>query len=171
MQPWLVTAMVALPICENTRRGAGNPVLDVMLARDAKAAGKEVAGLETAVSQLQAMASLPRDFHVQGLVDTLKLGPRRDDLFETMIVLYLAGETGMVWPLFKAIQPEGDDNGGLAAFERAMITSRNHTMAESAAALIEAGGAFIAVGALHLPGSEGLIELLRQRGYRIDPVQ
>ena len=46
------------------------------------------------------MASLPMDFHIKGLVDTLKLGDRIDDVIETMIVLYANGDTGMFWPLF-----------------------------------------------------------------------
>ena len=49
-----------------------------------------------------------------------------------------------------------------------MVTARNRTMAERAMPFIDAGGAFIAVGALHLPGEEGLIELLRKKGYRVE---
>ena len=37
-----------------------------------------MAGLETASEQLRAMASLPMEFHIRGLVDTLKLGDRMD---------------------------------------------------------------------------------------------
>lgn len=40
-------------------------------------------------------------------------------------------------------------------------------MAERAAPLLEKGGAFIAVGALHLPGKEGLIERFRALGYTV----
>ena len=36
--------------------------------------------------------------------------------------------------------------------------------------LLEKGNAFIAVGALHLPGAEGLVELFRQSGYKVTPV-
>ena len=37
----------------------------------------------------------------------------------------------------------------------AMITSRNRTMADHAKPILARGNAFIAVGALHLPGPEG----------------
>jgi uncharacterized protein YbaP (TraB family) len=40
-------------------------------------------------------------------------------------------------------------------------------MAERAAPLLAAGGAFIAVGALHLSGEGGLIERFRAAGYRV----
>jgi hypothetical protein len=29
------------------------------------------------------------------------------------------------------------------------------------------GGAFVAVGALHLPGEEGILRLLERQGYRV----
>ena len=106
MKPWMLSAMVALPACELARKAGGAPVLDVKLAEEAKAAGKPVEGLETVADQLRAMASLPLDFHMKGLVDTLKLGDRIDDVIETMIVLYQRGETGMFWPLFRAVLPE-----------------------------------------------------------------
>ena len=36
--------------------------------------------------------------------------------------------------------------------------------------LLEAGHAFITVGALHLPGERGILHLLEQRGYRVEAV-
>lgn len=171
MKPWMVAAMVALPACELARKAAGEPVLDMMLAARASEAGKELGGLETIADQLGAMASLPMELHVQGLVDTLKLGPMIDDVIETMVVLYLDGEPGMFWPFFKAALPADDGSvAGFAAFEQVMVTARNKTMAERAAPFLDRGGAFIAVGALHLPGWEGLVSLLEDAGYRVSAV-
>ena len=167
MKPWIISAMVALPACELARKAAGAPVLDVKLGEEAKAAGKALEGLETAADQLDAMASLPMDFHVKGLVETLKLGSRMDDVIETMIVLYQRGETGIFWPLFRAVLPSGEDEAGYAAFEATMVSERNKTMVERAEAILERGNAFIAVGALHLPGPQGLVSLLQKDGYTV----
>jgi len=172
MKPWMLSAMVALPPCEMARKSEGAPVLDVKLAEEAEASGKTLAGLETAEEQLQAMASLPMDFHIKGLVETLKLGDRMDDVVETMIALYRRGDTGMFWPLFRAVLPSGsEDQAGYAAFEETIVTSRNRTMAEKAEPLLAEGNAFVAVGALHLPGPEGLVELFRKAGYRATAVE
>ena len=171
MKPWLVAAMVALPECETARKQSGAEILDVALARQAEASGKELVGLETIVEQLEAMASLPMDFHVSGLVETVALGDRIDDVIETMIALYEEGRTGTVWPALRVLTPVATgDEGGYAAFERTMITSRNRTMAERVAPWLEEGGAFIAVGALHLPGEEGLAQLFENAGYTVTPV-
>ena len=43
-------------------------------------------------------------------------------------------------------------------------------MIDAALPLIDGGGAFIAIGALHLPGETGMIELLKQRGYTVTRV-
>lgn len=171
MKPWLVAAMVALPECETARKRAGAEILDIVLARRAQAAGKELVGLETIVEQFDAMASLPMAFHVRGLVETVALGARIDDVIETMIALYEAGRIGLVWPALRALTPAAtEDERGYAAFERAMVTARNRTMAERAAPWLERGGAFIAVGALHLPGQEGLANLFAEAGYKVTPV-
>ena len=173
MKPWMISAMVALPACEHARKAAGAPVLDAQLAADGEVAGKALGGLETIADQLGAMASLPMAFHIRGLIDTLKLGETIDDVIETMVVLYLSGDTGMFWPFFRAALPAGGDAdaAGFSAFEETMVTARNRTMAERAAPFIDAGGAFIAVGALHLPGEEGVIELLREKGYRVEAIR
>jgi uncharacterized protein YbaP (TraB family) len=170
MKPWILSAIVALPACEMARKAAGAPVLDVKLAEDGKAAGKKIDGLETVADQLGAMASLPMDLHLKGLIDTLELGDRIDDVIETMIVLYTKGDTGAFWPLFRAVMPDEADDSGYAAFEQAMVVERNKTMIRSAQPILAQGNAFIAVGALHLPGPDGLIELLRKSGHTVTAV-
>ncbi|MBX3529491.1 MAG: TraB/GumN family protein [Rhizobiaceae bacterium] len=173
MKPWIIAALVSLPACELARKSAGEPVLDILLAERAKERGIAVQGLESMVDQLEAMASLPMEFHVRGLVDTLKLGDGIDDVMETMLVLYAAGDIAAVWPFFRAVMPaqtEGDE-AGFAAFQEAMIVSRNKVMSEEAAPYFDAGGAFVAVGALHLPGADGLVELLRASGYTVTRVE
>lgn len=171
MKPWMLSAMIALPACELARKAGGAPVLDVKLAEDAKASGKELVGLESAADQLRAMASLPIELHMKGLVETLRLGDRIDDVTETMIVLYEREEIGMIWPLFRAVLPSAaGDEAGYTAFEETMVNARNKTMAAEAQPLLAKGSAFIAVGALHLPGERGLVELFRQAGYTVTPV-
>ncbi len=171
MKPWILSAMLALPACEVARQTAGAPVLDVKLAADAKVSGKDVEGLETAVDQLRAMASLPLELHMKSLVETMKLGDKVNDVNETMIVIYQHGDTGMFWPLLRAVMPEADDDAaGEAAFEQTMITSRNKVMAAHAAPILAKGNVFMAVGAMHLPGPEGLVEDFRKAGYIVTAV-
>ena len=54
-----------------------------------------------------------------------------------------------------------------ADFQNRLVVHRNHLMAERMQPYLKQGKAFIAVGALHLPGETGLLNLLEQRGYTV----
>ena len=128
MKPWILSAMVALPACEIARKTGGAPVLDIKLAQDAEANGKAVAGLETVGEQLEAMASLPLEFHLEGLVESCGGRPDRRD--ETMIVLYEHADTAAVAAVPAVLLPS---DGAKYAAEKAMITSRNAVRRNGAA--------------------------------------
>jgi uncharacterized protein YbaP (TraB family) len=51
-----------------------------------------------------------------------------------------------------------------------LLTRRNARMATRLGPILKDGGAFIAVGAAHLPGESGLLNLLEKAGYRVTPV-
>lgn len=175
MKPWLITTMLSAPACEMARKQSGIPVLDQKIAEDAKAEGKEVLGLERAIDQLKAMDSVPTEFHIQGLLGVLAIGDDVDDMFETMTELYLQGDTGKFKPLFEEAEKMapgvGTNTEGYAEFEQIMVDKRNKGMAENSAPILEKGNAFIAVGALHLPGEKGLVEEFRHMGYTVTPQQ
>jgi len=171
MKPWVVSSFVALPSCELARKAKGAAFLDMKLTQDAAAAGKNIKGLETLQEQLEAMASLSVEFHVKGLIATLKYADKTNDLMETMIELYLAGKPGWIKPLSLYAYPEENgDSFSIAEFEQKMITGRNHNMADRAKETMDKGNAFMAVGALHLPGKDGLVELFRAQGFTVTPV-
>ena len=56
------------------------------------------------------------------------------------------------------------------SFDDALIQNRNVVMAERMDKIIQEQKAFMAVGALHLPGENGVLELLRQKGYQVRPI-
>lgn len=172
MKPWILSSFVALPACEFARKARGASFLDMKLANDALADGKQLVGLETILEQIQALSDLPMAFHVQSLIDMLELGDRMEDVMATMIDFYLKGEIAMIMPMMKSI----DDNvakrqNEYDAFEQRVINDRNHVMADGATPHLEKGNVFMAVGALHLPGKVGVVELLREKGFTLTVVQ
>lgn len=167
MQPWVVAASVGLPACEIAEKRSGKPVLDAMIAGLAKEDGKELVGLETMKEQFEAIAGLPQDFHLQALKETLALGDTALDITQTMKQLYLDGHIGWVNPLLRVAAPKTSGSQGYADFQERLIDRRNALMAERARPYLAKGGAFIAVGALHLPGEKGLVEAFREMGYTL----
>jgi len=57
-----------------------------------------------------------------------------------------------------------------AAELQVLVTDRNRKWAEELPGLLKDGSAFIAVGALHLAGRDGLVSLLRNAGYTVTPL-
>jgi uncharacterized protein YbaP (TraB family) len=171
MKPWLLGTFLEMPPCELARHASGLAVLDEKLGKEAVAHGKKLEGLETAADQLRAMDSLPLSFHINGLVDTLALGDKLADVNTTMIDLYVKGDIGAIWPMLRAVSPgDAQDPTGYAAFQQTMIDARNKAMVEHAGPILARGNAFIAVGALHLPGPNGLVERFRRAGYTVTAV-
>ena len=173
MKPYIIASMVSLSTCELSRKANGMPFLDMKLAVDAQAAGKEVKGVETLQEQIEAMASLPMDFHVRALVSTARYPQYTADMMETMLQLYLDGQIGLVFPAGAYFAPEKNsgDFKDIAMFEEKLITQRNHHMADRADPMLAKGNVFMAVGALHLVGDQGVVELLRQKGYTATPIE
>jgi len=168
VRPWLVAVMLAMPECEVKRMGAGLQPLDSVIQDKAKARKVQVIGLETVEDQLRAMATVPDETQVIMLKATLKLHDRLTDLFETTLARYLKRDLGSIWALQIVLAEKlGYPRSALDAFEQQLVIIRNRKMRDGALPLIAKGGAFIAVGALHLPGKEGLVELLRAEGYTV----
>ena len=173
MKPWMIAGLVALPACELARKTSGVEFLDIKIANTATEQGKQLLGLESIGEQMAAMADLPIEFHIRGLVETIKLADLMPDIMATMTDLYLKGEIAQIMPVILAAGPEGtaDDIDGYAEFEKRIVRMRNHIMAERAAPILNAGNAFIAIGALHLPGEEGVVALLQDAGYTVTEVR
>jgi len=172
MQPWFLAVALALPPCVKRRMLQGEPVLDQKLYREALAAGKEVIGLETMDEQFAAIASLDNDAQLAGLVEAAELGlASLDAAYATMIELY-AEEKVALLPLLVRRMPEyGATSGSVEDMTASLLDARNHRMRDRLRPVLDRGGAFVAVGALHLSGTNGLVALLREDGYRVARVE
>ncbi|MGH2553057.1 MAG: TraB/GumN family protein, partial [Chitinophagaceae bacterium] len=63
-------------------------------------------------------------------------------------------------------------NSTSAAFDEKFLYRRNEIQAASIDSILRSGSTlFVGVGAAHLPGERGVIEILRQKGYKLRPVK
>lgn len=171
-RPWLVTMMLSISDCEQNRMKTGQLPLDARLAKETQARGLKTVGLETVASQLQALSGVPETDQVQILKSTVRYYHRIDDLMETLIQLYQRRELGAMWPLqLELAEKVGIGRQVYDSYEQALLTKRNFGMRDAALAHLAEGQAFIAVGALHLPGKNGLVSLLRGAGYTVTAVE
>lgn len=168
IRPWFVTMLLSVSECEKKKIASGALALDGRIEMDAKARGAELAGLETPASQLAAITSVPEDQQIQMLKAGLAYADRTNDTLETLIQMYLHRDIGAAMPFNIALAAKaGIPASAFDDFVRILLTERNAKMREGAVPLIEKGGAFIAVGAMHLVGPNGLVKLLRDQGYTV----
>ncbi len=171
-KPWIVTMIMSVSDCERTSIQQGARVLDMKIAEVGKARGLQVVGLETIPEQLQALAAVPEPQQLDMLRASLKFADRTNDMMETLVQLYLERKISAALPFQIAIAKQvGIGNEAFAGFQEKLLTERNIKMRTTAEPLLEQGGAFIAIGALHLPGKQGLVALLREAGYTVTPIE
>lgn len=97
---------------------------------------------------------------------------RADDLMETLVQLYLDRKIAAAMPFQIAIARQvGVNDEAYAGFQQKLLVERNAKMRAAAEPLLEQGGVFIAIGALHLSGDKGLVALLQESGYTLTPIE
>ena len=171
LKPWFLAAATALPACETEGQLRGLPEVDDSLARMAKADHVPVIALESVDEQLAALSRLPVDQSLV-LIRAVARSPQlNDDGYMTMLQLYLRKEPTLAVAVLDAMPGlSAEERAAETAFTKQLLVGRNATMVERAQPLLAKGGAFIAVGALHLSGKEGLVERLRAAGYTLTKV-
>ena len=171
-KPWIVTMILSVSDCERTSVQQGARVLDMKIAEIGKARGLQVVGLETIPEQLQALASVPEAQQLDMLRASLKFADRTNDLMETLVQLYLERKISAAMPFQIALARQvGIADDAFAGFQQKLLVDRNVKMRTAAEPLLEEGGVLIAIGALHLPGKQGLVALLREAGYAVSPIE
>lgn len=170
LEPWAVAAMFSFPPAELQRQMNGNKPLDFQLMDRAKASGKKLVALEKVEEQLDAFTDYSDQEQIQMLTQTLENVDEVDQEFARMKEAYLQGNLADL----NALADEGfaELGPGLSEqIQRRLIGDRNRNMADRLEQLLNDGHIFVAVGALHLPGDGGVLNLLAQRGYRITAVE
>lgn len=171
MQPWMLFSLLGLPACHLEALAAGATSLDNVMTDRATAAGIPHAGLETYEAALAAFRHIPPERFLSMLVETSALLEREEDIFRTNLELYAAGRLATIEAFSRWLStrpPSAPDSAALYDEVMAeLIGTRNRAWMTPLEAELARGGAFVAVGALHLPGPEGLVELLRARGWTL----
>jgi uncharacterized protein YbaP (TraB family) len=171
-RPWMATMLLAVPACEQRRMTAGLVPLDLRLAKEVEVRGLKPIGLETLESQFRSLSSTPEADQVEMLKAAARLYARVEDFTETMVQLYLERRLGAIWPLQLALAEQvGVAPRVFDTVEQSLLVSRNLGMRDKALGHLEQGNVFVAVGALHLPGKQGLVSLLREAGYTVTAVE
>jgi uncharacterized protein YbaP (TraB family) len=172
LKPWAVTMFLADSPCQQRLQKHGLKPIDSIVFERAQVNGARVVGLETTYEQYRSLASIPPGLQAAWLKASIELYPRVDDISQTMSELYRFRRMDAAWTLTREMAPHaGLDDATLASLRSELVGKRNGRMLERALPLLNQGGVFIAVGAMHQIGPDGLVAMLRQQGFTVAPIE
>jgi len=161
MQPWFVAQTI-----ENLRllRAGFNPLngVDMQIAMRARQDGKPIIGLETVEDQLGIFAGMSMDEQREFLRGTLEETNSAAQLDELMT----AWRGGDVKTLQSALRKGAEESPVL--FRKLTVDRNRRWMPQIEKMLQDKGNDYLVVtGALHMVGRDGLVEMLRRKGYKV----
>lgn len=154
-KPWAVMLILNMPPSKTGK------FLDLQLYKQAQDLKLPTHGLETVDEQLAVFEVMSIKDQVFLLKETLKTSP---DIWEQMLKLYLQGDLNALLKLSHS------DDAIMKDLYKRLIDDRNLKMLKRMEKLLQKGNAFIAIGALHLPGEKGVLQLLKQRAYVVKAI-
>lgn len=144
-----------------------NELIDMAVQTTANEMGRPSIGLETIEEQTNLLFNSPLTEQAKELLEACK----KDDLFtvqsSALVEAYMAQDLAQIETIFTDPELGGDDADALDA----LIYDRNRSWVPKLVAIMPERACLVCVGAGHLPGDQGLLQLLRDRGYTVEPMQ
>jgi uncharacterized protein len=135
------------------------------LMKLARAGKKEIKGLETMAFQASVFDSIPYTQQAKELLKSIDSLAAYKKYFDTMVNVYKKQELKKIQKLFN------DSEFGMSDNQDILLDKRNKNWVKQLKEIMQKESVFIAVGAGHLVGQMGLIELLRKEGYTLRPLE
>ncbi len=160
LKPWAAAVMLGMPAADTGR------FLDLEIYVHAVETQRRAVGLETAAEQLAVFERMPLQAQLLLLDEMIKNAHELPKQLETLTDAYLAGDLERLAAL--AREQYGDMPPVVREwFDEVLIRQRNQRMLARLLPLLDEGPVFIAVGALHLAGENGLLAGLRRKGLKV----
>jgi uncharacterized protein len=143
-------------------------VLDMQLLEKARQLDVTVTGLESMQEQIDIFNTLTLDHQIKILSDTACHYDMVEADFTKMKSLYIARDLGGLYAYSQRYSLSDEEVYNVLI--KKILVDRNYTMTKRMQPMLESGNAFIAIGAMHLPGEEGVLSLLAKNEYEISLV-
>lgn len=158
MKPAMLDAFL-----EVRRAGASTDMaMDIALQQRAKALGKEVRALETAEQQVRMLMGTPVAEQLEALMESVRAPEAAQAVSDSLVAAYRCQDLEAIGRLLA--------RGMREAYAERMVYARNRAWAAVLVPEMRCRSVFVAVGAGHLVGPEGLLAMLRSAGFDVSPV-
>lgn len=144
-----------------------NSLIDVAVQARANEAGRPSAGLESVDEQINLLFNGPLEEQAKALLETCK----QDDLFQVQSAALADAYMEQNLDKLHQIMTDTSMGGDSEEMMDALIYNRNRAWVSKLKVMMPERACLVCVGAGHLPGDQGLLQLLRNEGYNVEPVQ
>ncbi len=167
-QPWYLSMMLAIPPCmmsELTEQQG----LDHQIMAMAQRSDTPTAALEPFDTIFNTFNSEDLETQIEFLSLNLPDAKQSEDMMATMRAVYFDEQSAQAWQLSRLFAdiPPADRDAVFAEMEQGVLIDRNVAWIDVIATHKDKGTILIAVGAAHLPGDQGVLNLLAQQGYSL----
>jgi uncharacterized protein YbaP (TraB family) len=162
MKPWLAGMMLSLaPVLQ-----AGydpNSGVEFVLKPEFTKANKPVKGFETAEQQIHYFADMPEKAQIDFLTSELNDADSASDKFKELVAAWYAGDVTKLDDLNNA-----DFRDKFPDLFQVLVVKRNQNFTTQIQEMLKGDGvSFVAVGAGHLVGKDGVPAMLEKQGYKV----
>lgn len=144
-----------------------NSLIDVMVQTRANEAGRPSVGLESVDEQINLLFNGSIANQAKGLVEACK----QDEFFQVQSAALADAYLAQDLDKLLAVMTDATMGGDSEEEMEVLIYSRNRSWAEKLKVIMPERACLVCVGAGHLPGEQGLLQLLRNAGYTVEPMQ
>ena len=168
MHPSLISKLYELELYKKYEHFDENTQSDTYFQLVAAKKGIPIAGLETVEQQVKLLFPENIKKETQLLVASIRNKEMLIQEMREMNRLYREGNLDAL----EVLANQSNKQWNVSEEEnKKLIDDRNINWVKQLPDLIKNNSCFVAVGALHLPGSKGLIKLLKNEGYKVIPVK
>ncbi len=169
LRPSAINTMLAMGLTQealsDTLPDFKGPTLDQWFAAQGKKKNRKLVSLETLEEQFALLyTQTSTDSQLVDLKNALKVIQSTGPESRRLCLAYLKQDLA---ELEKIARSFGEKHGSLES----LLDDRNARWMQVLPKLMAEQPTFVAVGALHLPGEQGLIAMLRAQGYTVKPVK
>lgn len=166
MKAWFVALNITIGQMQKTGLDAALG-LDRHFMTRAKAAGKQTGGLEDLQSQINLLDGMSLQEQRQMVAEALDQADKGDELANLLHDAWRRGDDRLLWNKMAL-----DMRQQYPQLYQRMNTARNDAWVPKLLPYLQdgQGGTLVVVGGLHLLGSDGVVEKLKGKGYKVERV-
>ncbi len=159
-------SMLAVMVATSTKTlGCTPKAVDTVVMEAAVARKKPILGIETVEAQMAVLNSQPIEKQAKELLKMATDPTRSITEIKSIMAVYKAQDAEGIFKVTTTQMAEEK------AFQTVLLDNRNKEWIPKLESAMAAMPTFFAVGAGHLGGKAGVVNLLRQKGYKLKPIR